>query len=135
MDWNGNVSPCVFVPYAATNIKDVYARGGNLNDVYREPFFAGIRRWQTSYQHQNLLAPCLIRDHHDVLRRLIKEHEPEPSDENARAALLDPSYAEGLMNYARTYQELADRVWQNTYIEGRAPEFEDILNTQPKSQR
>jgi MoaA/NifB/PqqE/SkfB family radical SAM enzyme len=132
VDWNGNVSPCVFVPYAATNIKDVYARGGNLNDVYREPFFAGIRRWQTSYQHQNLLAPCLIRDHHDVLRRLIKEHEPEPSDENARAALLDPSYAEGLMNYARTYQELADRVWQNTYIEGRAPEFEDILNTQPQ---
>ncbi|KPL83959.1 hypothetical protein SE15_01770 [Thermanaerothrix daxensis] len=127
IDWNGNVSPCVFVPYTAINIKEVYARGGNLNDVYREPFFAGIRRWQTSYQHQNLLAPCLIRDHHDVLRTLIKEHEPEPSDENARAALLDPSYAEGLINYAQSFQRLADVVWQRTYVEGGPAEVSDNL--------
>lgn len=127
VDWNGNVSPCVFVPYVATNIKAVYARGGNLNDVYREPFFASIRRWQTRYQHQNLLAPCLIRDHHEVLRALIKEHEPEPSDENARAALLDPSYAEGLVKYAQAYQRLADVVWQRTYVEGSLVEIQDIL--------
>jgi MoaA/NifB/PqqE/SkfB family radical SAM enzyme len=33
IDWNGAVSPCVFVPYSPVNIKDVYARGGTLNDV------------------------------------------------------------------------------------------------------
>jgi len=132
IDWNGNVSPCVFVPYTAVNIKDVYARGGNLNTVYEEPFFAGIRRWQTSYQHQNLLAPCLIRDHHDVLRSLIKEHEPEPSDENARAALLDPSYDRGLQVYARQFQELADAIWQRVYVEGRGEEtLNGMLTTTP----
>ncbi len=26
IDWNGNVAPCVFMPYSPVNIKEVYAR-------------------------------------------------------------------------------------------------------------
>jgi len=33
IDWDGKVMPCVFAPYAACNVQDVFARGGNLNDV------------------------------------------------------------------------------------------------------
>src|SRR5450756_3085620 len=33
IDWDGKVMPCVFAPYAALSLQDVFARGGNLNDV------------------------------------------------------------------------------------------------------
>ena len=115
IDWNGNISPCVFVPYSPVNIHQIYADGGNLTDVWKHPFFAGIRSWQKSYRDKNLLAPCLIRDHNDVLRKLICEHEPDPSDENARQALMDAGYGAGLDAYARRFQQLADPIWESYY--------------------
>ncbi|NMB91002.1 MAG: radical SAM protein [Chloroflexi bacterium] len=115
INWNGSVSPCVFVPYSPVNIHTVYARGGNLNDVFMEPFFAGIRAWQKEYQHKNLMAPCVIRDHNDVLRRLIGQYEPEPIDANAQAALLDPAYGAGLDTYSAEFQQLAGPVWDEYY--------------------
>lgn len=74
------------------------ARGSTLDDVWADPFFADIRNWQEGYWQGrgNWLAPCIIRDHHADLRRLIAQHEPEPADESARQALLDPQYARGL---------------------------------------
>jgi MoaA/NifB/PqqE/SkfB family radical SAM enzyme len=36
IDWNGAVSPCAFVPYSPVNVKDVYKRGGTLNDIWAE---------------------------------------------------------------------------------------------------
>jgi MoaA/NifB/PqqE/SkfB family radical SAM enzyme len=116
IDWNGSVSPCVFVPYTPVNIHQIYAQGGNLNDIWKDPFFSGIRNWQESYKGKNIIAPCLIRDHNDVLRCLISEHEPDPSDENARAALTDPAYGSGLDAYSQTFQNLSELVWQDYYL-------------------
>jgi len=118
IDWNGSVTPCVFMPYSPVNIKTVYARGGTLNDVWADPFFAGIRNWQETYwqKNGNLLMPCPIRDHHTDLRRLLAEHEPDPTDENARAALLDPNYARGLAEYDRAYQALSEPIWEQHYL-------------------
>lgn len=64
-----------------------------------------------------LLAPCLIRDHHTELRRLIAQHEPDPSDEEARKALLDPDYARGMEEYGVAYQALTDPIWQEHYLQ------------------
>jgi len=118
IDWNGAVSPCVFVPYSPVNVNDVYAKGGTLNDIWAEPFFAGIRGWQENYWQGkgNWLAPCIIRDHHTDLRRLIAQHEPDPTDESARIALLDPDYARGLEEYDEQYQTLSGPLWEMHYL-------------------
>lgn len=119
IDWNGTVAPCVFVPYSPVNINETYAKGGTLNDVWNNSFFADIRVWQKGYWNGkgNWLAPCLIRDHHAELRRLIAQHEPEPSDEEARQALLDPAYAYGMEEYDAAYQTLSESVWQKDYLQ------------------
>ena len=118
IDWNGAVTPCVFVPYSPVNINDIYAQGGNLNAVWANPFFADIRSWQKSYIQSkgNWLAPCLNRDHHSVLSELIARHEPEPIDESARAALLDPDYGKGLEHYGELYQNLSESIWREQYL-------------------
>ncbi|MCE5207185.1 MAG: radical SAM protein [Chloroflexi bacterium] len=119
IDWNGAVSPCVFVPYSPMDIREVYANGGTLNNVWDNPFFTGIRNWQGTYRKEkgNWLAPCIIRDHHRDLRNLIAQHEPEPTDENARKALLDPGYARGMDEYDAAYQNLSAPLWEKYYIQ------------------
>lgn len=119
IDWNGAVSPCVFVPYSPVNVNDIYAKGGTLNDIWANPFFADIRGWQEGYMQTkgNWLAPCLNRDHHGVLSQLITRHEPEPIDESARAALLDPDYGHGLERYGELYGNLSEPVWREHYLQ------------------
>jgi MoaA/NifB/PqqE/SkfB family radical SAM enzyme len=121
IDWNGSVTPCVFVPYSPVSIEEVYARGGTLTDAWTDPFFAGIRDWQAGYKkgngkHGNWLAPCIIRDHHDEFRRLLREHEPDPSDSSAEEALMDPEYEQGMVAYGAAYQELSGEVWRKQYL-------------------
>lgn len=113
IDWDVAVTPCVFVPYSPVNIKDVYAQGKTLSDVWGEPFFEGIRQWQADYAGRkgNWLLPCINRDHHAELERLLARDEPDPIDNNAREALLDPDYARGLAEYGAACAALADSVW------------------------
>jgi MoaA/NifB/PqqE/SkfB family radical SAM enzyme len=33
IDWNGKVTPCVFIPYSPVNINDAYREGKTLNDI------------------------------------------------------------------------------------------------------
>jgi len=118
VDWNGAVSPCVFVPYSPTNIKDVYARGGTLNDAWDEPFFRALRQWQLDYklQKRNGLAPCPNRDHHDELEQLLRQYEPEPTDENAAETLTDPDYTRRLVAYNREFEAITGDIWQTHYV-------------------
>ncbi len=118
IDWNGAVSPCVFMPYSPVNIKDVYTRGGDLNQVWEEPFFRALRGWQQDYQAQkrNGLAPCPNRDHHEELEQLLWKYEPEPIDANARETIVDPNYTRGLVAYSRELERLTSPVWENHYV-------------------
>ena len=117
IEWNGNVTPCVFVPYSPVNVKDIYSNGGNLNDIYNDPFFADIRYWQKKGTDGNLLMPCLIRDHNEDLRQLIRKHEANPIDKSAEMALMDADYAKGIDQYAKDYHTLSDEVWKKQYLE------------------
>jgi len=130
IDWNGNVNPCVFVPYSPVNIKDVYARGGTLNDVFTEPFFADIRKWQAEMsvktKGQNVLNPCPIRDHNADFREILRKHEPEPSDQNAATALQDADYAKGMDAYDAEYQHLVDTVWEKAYVQASQLSEEEL---------
>lgn len=126
VNWNGAVSPCVFMPYSPVNVKDVFARGGNLNDVWAEPFFGAIRGWQRSYGYRqdgeechqwgNWLMPCLIRDHHAEFRRILDEHPLEPTDESARQALAEPAYRERLEAFDRELAKLTEPIWRDEYL-------------------
>ncbi len=118
VDWNGAVSPCVFMPYSPVNIKDVYAKGGTLNDVWKEPFFQSLRNWQLEYKakNRNGLAPCPNRDHHDELEQLLREYEPEPMDPNATETLTDPEYTRGLVAYNQRFETLTKDIWEKHYV-------------------
>lgn len=125
VDWNGALSPCVFMPYAPVNLRDAFAAGRTLDDVWEDPFFAGIRSWQRAYGYRengerrgptgNWLAPCLIRDHHADFMKLLDEHHPKPTSDEAGQALLDPAYHEGLIAYDRELAALTDPVWKRLY--------------------
>jgi hypothetical protein len=141
IDWKGSVTPCVFVPYSPVNINEVYARGGTLNDAWADGFFAGIRDWQDGYRTGNgngrpgnWMAPCVIRDHHADFRRLVMEHEPDPADDNATEALLDPEYAQGMIDYDEAYQSIADEIWESHYLRPDDPDdghIEPLLEIPP----
>jgi MoaA/NifB/PqqE/SkfB family radical SAM enzyme len=129
VNWNGDVSPCVFVPYSPVNVRELFARGGTLDDVWENPFFADIRKWQRGYGYReanekcpdcrNWLAPCIIRDHHADFMELVRRHGPKPTDEDARAALLDSEYHRGLETFGRELEELTGPVWREHYTQGR----------------
>lgn len=139
IDWNGNAAPCVFLPYSPVNVKDVYARGGNLNDVFRAPFFDDIRKWQVDIKAKSkgssLLNPCPMRDHNADLRHLIDKHGANPIDINMEIALQDVKYAGGMDCYNEEYQKIVNEVWQRSYIENipLKPEELEVLKEKTAS--
>lgn len=121
INWDGKVMPCVFVPYSPVNLNDIYQQGKTIADAWEESFFERIRMWQAAYlkrdgQRGNLLNPCFIRDHHDVMRRIVADTEPDPENEAAHEALLDGAYEQGMLAYGKAYQELSDPIWQQHYL-------------------
>ena len=130
VNWNGAVTPCVFAPYAAANVRDLFATGRNLTDAWAQPFFAGIRRWQREYGFResdqargrcgNWLAPCAIRDHHGAFRKLVEQHRPEPADADAAAALADPEYRRGMEEFGSALEDLTHPVWSERYLDRAA---------------
>jgi MoaA/NifB/PqqE/SkfB family radical SAM enzyme len=126
VDWNGNISPCVFIPYSPLNIHDVYAQGKTLNDAWAHPFFAQLRAWQDRYSneknytqggwHGNWLMPCPNRDHHAEFKEILRANRAVPIDEPAEAALRDPDYHRGLEAYNRAVAELLDPIWKEQYL-------------------
>lgn len=124
IDWNGNVTPCAFVPYSPVNINQAYSQGQNLNDVWNNPFFARIRQWQQNYNpgigakaapDGNLLRPCLYRDHYEEFLKIQSEYQPQPIDANAQVALKDSKYRQGLVKYDQQLAELTDPLWKEKF--------------------
>jgi len=130
IDWNGNVTPCVFFPYSVHNIVEVYRSGGDLNTVLNAPFFKAIRAWQERYgfrkpAHEvgNRIAPCVIRDHHGIAREAVDRFDARPIDEAAGEALKDEEYFEGMVAYGEAVDRATRDIWENEYI---APERQNM---------
>lgn len=120
---DGNVSPCPFYPYSKDNIRDIYARGGDLNDTLNSDLMAGIRKWQREYgfrkrgdEVSNMMAPCPVRDHYEFAYGLLQETGARPINKEASEALKDPLYHEGMGEYGREYRALTRGIWQRDYI-------------------
>ena len=125
--WNGDVVPCVFMPYSPVNINQVYAEGKNLIDVWQTPFFKKIREWQVDYGYsknymesakiKNWMMPCPIRDHFKEFKPILDEFKPKPLDENAGLAMADPEYQKGLIAYNEAVAALMDPIWKEHYLD------------------
>jgi len=119
IDWRGNITPCVFNPYAVTSVYDLYQKGGSLNDIITCPFFREIQKWQSDYGYGNreywsgnYIMPCPIRDHYPTMRKFIDKHKPRPIDKSAEEALADPQYLKRLSDFHKRLKELSDPLWE-----------------------
>jgi len=122
VDWNGNIMPCVFVPYYVDNIKKLYAEGKTLADGLQSKFFKNGRKWQKDYgfenkEHKgNILMPCSIRDHYENFKFNILTPDAKGEDNEAETALHDPHYDEILKNYDKELHSLSIRIFEEKYV-------------------
>jgi len=122
IDWNGNVTPCAFIPYYVDNIYDLYNSGKTLSDAIFSDFMKNGRKWQREYgldnckKPGNWLMPCSIRDHYEIFRNSVLPKEAKPEDEKAREALESDEYFEVLKNYDEKLQGLTEKIWENEYL-------------------
>ncbi len=124
IDWNGDITPCAFVPYVSDNIHDIYSRGGTVNDALDSPFFREIREWQNMYgfnrasgDTNNWLCPCVIRDHFEVLKDAVSRYGPRPLNDEAAEAMHDECYQRGMKRYGEDIGKLTDPIWKERYLE------------------
>lgn len=124
IDWNGDVTPCVFIPYAVDNIHNVYSRGDNLDSLREAPFFRRIQEWQDAYgfkqpaeKTRNWLCPCPIRDHFGFLQRAALETDAKPINEAAAEALTDPGYHKIMVEYAKEFERLSTPLWREHFTD------------------
>jgi len=103
---NGLVEPCVFAPFAVDNIKEK-----SIVEIAKSPFFKAIRDAQP-YDDDDLLRPCMIIDHPEILRELVKKFHAVPCHKGL-GAMLEGEVADGLDDYAERMKEIYDPVWDS----------------------
>ena len=116
IDWNGNISPCVFFPYAVDNIYNIHDKNKTLTDILNTDYFKALRSWQRNYMDdggkvKNLFMPCPIRDHYHVAHKTIQNFSAEPIDINAARALEDGEYQRKMIEYDREVARRLDPLW------------------------
>jgi len=123
IDWNGNVMPCVFVPYYVDNIKDIYAEGKNLADALQSKMFKNGRKWQKDYGFEkkqdekgNVLMPCSIRDHYQNFKYNILTPDVKGEDEEAEEILHDSEYEKMMIEFDDNLERLTQQIWEEEYL-------------------
>ena len=125
IDWNGNITPCAFIPYYVDNIYDLYENGKTLADALFSDFMVRGRQWQKQYglndwkNPKNWLMPCSIRDHYEVFRNSVLSKDVKPEDEKAKEALESEDYLELLKDYDDKLESLTEKIWENEYLKIR----------------
>ncbi len=117
IDWNGNIMPCVFVPYYVDNVYDLFKQGKNLGDAVQSRFMKNGRKWQLDYEkiRKNHLMPCSIRDHYKNFRENIITDNSKPENKQADEALKDANYFQTMVNYDEELTELTKNINELEY--------------------
>jgi hypothetical protein len=116
--------PCVFMPYAAANLPEIYGRGGTLNDVLAAPLLRAVRQWQSEYgygspelsEEANWMLPCPFRDHFSTLHNWVETLNPKPEEGVAPAALLDEAFYERMLQYNKEQARVVQPLWEKEYL-------------------
>lgn len=122
IDWNGNVTPCVFIPYYVDNIYELYNNGKTLCDALFSDFMKNGRKWQREYglddwkKPKNWLMPCSIRDHYEIFRNSVLPKDAKPEDDKAREALESDEYFEVMKKYDEELKGLTEKIWETEYL-------------------
>lgn len=116
IDWNGNIMPCVFVPYYKDNLYQIYEQGKSVFDALQSDLFLRGRKWQKDYGYmsespKNFFTPCSIRDNYKDFREVIMTNDTRPEDENAKNALEDPEYYSNLVKFGEELKKKTDTLW------------------------
>jgi MoaA/NifB/PqqE/SkfB family radical SAM enzyme len=99
IDWNGNIMPCVFVPYYIDNVYDLYKENKTLADATNSDLMQRGRKWKEEYNNRNKLMPCSIRDHYKNFRENIFTEDSKPENKQAAEAIEDENYYQTMVNY------------------------------------
>ncbi|MFP4019484.1 MAG: radical SAM/SPASM domain-containing protein [Bacteroidales bacterium] len=122
IDWNGNITPCVFVPYYVDNIYDLYKNGKSLVDALFSDFMKKGRQWIHDYGEghphnpENWLMPCSIRDHYANFRKNILTENAKGESKEAEEALKDDNYYKKLVEYDNKLEDLTEDLWEEKYL-------------------
>jgi MoaA/NifB/PqqE/SkfB family radical SAM enzyme len=122
IDFDGKVSPCVFVPYYVDKIQDIYAKGGDLADAIQSRLFRNGRNWQKEkgfgrkdHHGEYLLMPCSIRDNYENFRRNILTPNVKGMDTEAESALEDVEYKNIMVDYDKELDQLTKKIYDRKY--------------------
>ncbi|MHB8780233.1 MAG: radical SAM protein [Candidatus Geothermincolia bacterium] len=122
IDWEGRVSPCVFAPYAAADLRAVYAAGGTLDDVWDAPLLSAIREWQRAYAaggRSNLLACCPVRDHHPEFMEMVERCGAPPLYETGRTSARDGAWRCAMARQGELFSAISAETWRSEYLRSR----------------
>ncbi len=121
IDWNGNIMPCVFVPYYVDNVYDLYNNGKTLVDALFSDFMKKGREWIRNYgqayphEPKNWLMPCSIRDHYENFRKNILPDRAKGESQEAEETLRNDEYYRRLVQYDRQLEKLTEDIWEEEY--------------------
>lgn len=122
IDWNGNIMPCVFVPYYVDNVYELFQEGRSIGDALHSDFMKRGNEWQKKYglndkkNPGNWLRPCSIRDHYKNFRENIMTDDTQGENEEAEAILSDQKYYEKMLQYDEELKEIMDKIWEKEYL-------------------
>ncbi|MCD6489932.1 MAG: SPASM domain-containing protein, partial [Thermodesulfobacterium sp.] len=122
IDWNGYITPCVFIPYYVDNVYDLYKKGKTLADAWNNLFFKNGRQWQKEYGYpysknaKNWLMPCAIRDNYHTFRTKIFTPDVKPENQEAEEAMNSEEYYQKLIEYDKQLEAITLPIWQNEYL-------------------
>jgi MoaA/NifB/PqqE/SkfB family radical SAM enzyme len=123
INWNGDIMPCVFVPYTIDNVQRLFAEGKHVGDALKSDMMRRGRTWQENTQLaeadkvENLLMPCSIRDHYENFRKNILTENAHGENTTAEDILSDDTYYKELVAYDERLRELTEPIWRKEYME------------------
>ncbi len=117
INWDGNIMPCVFIPYYHDNINTLYDSGKSLTDALFAPLFVKGREWQKKYigdklDPENLLAPCFYRDHYKNFYEIIANNQIKPENEDTQKAITSEDYYKMMIKFDEELETLTSPVWK-----------------------
>ena len=118
VDWDGNVLPCVFAPYSACNVRDIYSRGGSLADVWAAPLLSEIRGWQRRRSASSgaavcagsggtLMCACPVRDHFGDFMDIVARTQASPVGSSTGACLSMADLTSPMIEYGEDLASLS----------------------------
>lgn len=103
---SGDVEPCVFAHFSGGNLHEK-----SLKDIWENsPLFNAIRLRQPI--DNDLLLPCMIIDHPDILRDHYQRYKPKVTDFTSQKII--ENLADVLDEYSKEVREKFDEYWYNT---------------------